>query len=156
MFTAHQNCTQLFTYVNNWDERAAPVKGGWICGADEYLPLAGAAGGGGDWTATTGLIRRAPTENGSGRQQRKLARFSHDNHGRLVSHVCNVSHVSYFNNISHVKHVSHISYPILDTRISSIHPFVHNAQGTPPEIWNGLDWTALVESRPPNIGKLRG
>ena len=26
----------------------------------------------------------------------------------------------------------------------------------PPEIWNGLDWRALVKSRPPNIGKLRG
>ena len=26
----------------------------------------------------------------------------------------------------------------------------------PPEIWNGLDWRALVESCPPNIGKLRG
>ena len=31
-----------------------------------------------------------------------------------------------------------------------------HAQGTPPGFWNGLDWRALVESRPPNIGKLRG
>ena len=39
----------------------------------------------------------------------------------------------------------------LDTRIS----FVCHARITPPEIWNRLDWRALVESRPPNIGKLR-
>ena len=44
------------------------------------------------------------------------------------------------------------------TRISVLCPpdFVCHAQGTPPEIWNGLDWSALVESRPPNIGKLSG
>ena len=47
-------------------------------------------------------------------------------------------------------------YPILDTRIF-VHPFVlRHACTTPPEIWNGLDWRALVELRPPYIGKLRG
>ena len=52
----------------------------------------------------------------------------------------------------------HLRHPKLDTRI----PFVcssfvlRHAQGTPPEIWNGLDWRALVKSRAPNIGKLRG
>ena len=30
------------------------------------------------------------------------------------------------------------------------------AQGTPPGFWNGVYWRALVELRPPNIGKLRG
>ena len=34
--------------------------------------------------------------------------------------------------------------------------FVCHAQGTPPGFWNGVDWRALVQSRPPNIGKLRG
>ena len=33
---------------------------------------------------------------------------------------------------------------------------LRHAQGTPPGFWNGMDWRALVESRPPNIGKLRG
>ena len=50
--------------------------------------------------------------------------------------------------------------PKLDTRISFFFFFffvlLRHAQGTPPEIWNGLDWRALVGSRPPNIGKLRG
>ena len=27
---------------------------------------------------------------------------------------------------------------------------VRHAKGTPPEIWNGVDWRALVKSRPPN------
>ena len=31
-----------------------------------------------------------------------------------------------------------------------------HAQGTPPGFWNGVDLRALVELRPPNIGKLRG
>ena len=31
---------------------------------------------------------------------------------------------------------------------------VINAKGNPPEIWNGVDWRGLVESRPPNIRKL--
>ena len=39
---------------------------------------------------------------------------------------------------------------------SSVRPCVCNAQTTPPGFWNGVDWRALVESRPPNIGKLRG
>ena len=51
--------------------------------------------------------------------------------------------------------------PKLDTRISFFFFFffvlLRRARTTPsPEIWNGLDWRALVESRPPNIGKLRG
>ena len=33
---------------------------------------------------------------------------------------------------------------------------LRHAQTTPPVFWNGLDWRALVESRIPNIGKLRG
>ena len=34
---------------------------------------------------------------------------------------------------------------------------LRHAQGTPPpEIWNGVDWRALIKSYPPNIGKLRG
>ena len=39
-----------------------------------------------------------------------------------------------------------IIHPILDTRIS-VRPSVglRNAQGTPPEICNGVDWRALVE-----------
>ena len=33
---------------------------------------------------------------------------------------------------------------------------VCHVRTTPPKIWNGIDWRALVESHPPNIGKLRG
>ena len=52
-------------------------------------------------------------------------------------------------------------HPKLDTRISvlcsSVRPFaVRHACTTPPEFWNGLDWRALVESCPLNIGKLLG
>ena len=32
---------------------------------------------------------------------------------------------------------------------------LRHARITPPGFGNGLDWRALVESRPPNIGKLR-
>ena len=32
--------------------------------------------------------------------------------------------------------------------------FVRHAQTTPTGFWNGVDWRALVKSRPPNIGKL--
>ena len=49
--------------------------------------------------------------------------------------------------------------PILDTRISFVLLLLlllRHAQGTPPGFRNGLDWRALVESCPPNIGKLRG
>ena len=46
--------------------------------------------------------------------------------------------------------------PILYTRISSGRSSIRHVQGTPPGFWNGLDWRALVETRPPNIGKLRG
>ena len=49
-----------------------------------------------------------------------------------------------------------VCHPILDTRISGLRPSVCHAQGTPLEIWNGLDWRALVKLCPPNIGKLRG
>ena len=47
--------------------------------------------------------------------------------------------------------------PILDMRISFVRPSfsVRHAQGTPTEFGNRLDWRALVESRSPNIGKLR-
>ena len=31
---------------------------------------------------------------------------------------------------------------------------LRQAQGTPSGFWKGMDWRALVESRPPNIGKL--
>ena len=38
--------------------------------------------------------------------------------------------------------------PILNTRISSLCPsFLCHAQGTPPEVWNRLDWIALVKSK---------
>ena len=33
---------------------------------------------------------------------------------------------------------------------------LRHARATPLEIWNGLDWRALVKLRPPHIGKLRG
>ena len=36
---------------------------------------------------------------------------------------------------------------------SSFGLLLRHAQGTPPEILNGLDWKALVQLRPPNIGK---
>ena len=44
-------------------------------------------------------------------------------------HYCNYCHCCHY-------------YPILDTRISC--SVLHQAQGT-PEIWNGLDWRALVK-----------
>ena len=55
---------------------------------------------------------------------------------------------------------SHVfQYLILYTRISSVclfgrSDFVRHAQRTPSGFLNGLDWRALVKSRPPNIGKL--
>ena len=46
-------------------------------------------------------------------------------------------------------------YPKLDKKISFFFLILlRHAQGTPPEIWNVLDWRALVESHPPNIRKL--
>ena len=50
-------------------------------------------------------------------------------------------------------------YPILDTKISFVRPLsfvLCHARTTPPEIWNRLDWRALVELCPPIIEKLRG
>ena len=49
--------------------------------------------------------------------------------------------------------VSSFCWPfgILDTRISSVRSSVRHACTTPPEIWNGLNWRALVELRSPNI-----
>ena len=42
---------------------------------------------------------------------------------------------------------------ILDTRMSSVlSPY---CSGYPPGVCNGRDWRALVESCPPNVGKLR-
>ena len=62
--------------------------------------------------------------------------------------------------LSCIVHVGRfVLYPTLDTRISFVHSFVlllRHARTTPPGFWNGLDWRALVESCPPNIGKLRG
>ena len=47
--------------------------------------------------------------------------------------------------------------PQLHMRISFVLLLLlHHARTTPPEIWKGLDWRALVGSCPPNIGKLRG
>ena len=48
-------------------------------------------------------------------------------------------------------------YPILDARISSVLLLLlRHTQGTPPGFCNGMDWRALLELRPPNIGQLRG
>ena len=48
-------------------------------------------------------------------------------------------------------------YPILDTRISFVRPSPPPSRsGYPPDFCNRLDWRALVELSPPNIGKLRG
>ena len=47
--------------------------------------------------------------------------------------------------------------PKLDTRISFVRPsfvLLRHTRTTPPEIFNGLDWRALVESRPPNIQRI--
>ena len=40
--------------------------------------------------------------------------------------------------------------------LPSFSSVVRHAQGTPPGFCNGLEWRALVELSPPNIGKLRG
>ena len=63
--------------------------------------------------------------------------------------------------VESVHSVKSVQNPILVTRISCssvLRPpsSVRHARTTPPKIWNGLDWRALVKSRHPNIGKLRG
>ena len=50
------------------------------------------------------------------------------------------------------------SYPILERRstvLLLLLLLLRHAQGTPPGFCNGVDWRALVESHPPNNGKLR-
>ena len=76
---------------------------------------------------------------------------------KLWTRVFNMHNVSFFL-IFFLNKFFLSSNPILDTRISvcsCVRVFVCNAQGTPPGFWNGVDWRALVESRPPYIGKLR-
>ena len=67
-----------------------------------------------------------------------------------ILHFTAYSHIFHFKCTLHRKGQSNIKHE--DFRP----PSVCNAQGTPHGFWNGVDWRALVESRPPYIGKLRG
>ena len=98
------------------------------------------------------LVKKAIKKNFSGRVNEQ-----HDDIGNILKHQevpesfrrCQEASGS-------IREAQHEN-PKLDTRISFVCPLfvlLRHTRTTPPEIFNGLDWRALVESRPPNIQRI--
>ena len=83
-------------------------------------------------------------------------------HGKFLHGSLNriEQHGLFSRGISFVKTQPRRGNPILERRstvlLLLLLLLLRHAQVTSPGFWNGVDWRALVESRPPNIEKLRG